>query len=884
MLANLLKHLLRRHAARAPEPAAMQAPARAQAGNDWLSEALRLRQDGRNREIATLCRAVLARQPDDIEALKFLAAALLAQGESREGIAWLRRVIELAPDSAENFASLAAVLAATGDANGAIENYRHAVRLRADYSRVWSDLAALLKALGRCDEAEACCRSGLRSDAGHAALHHTLAGALFEQGRVDEAITEVRTALALHPEAPAAHSDLLRMLNYVDAQDPAVTYREHRAWAERHARPLEDAAPPHHNTPDPARRLRVGYVSPYFRKHAVTFFLEPVIQHHDRDNFELFLYADVARPDECSERLKSHGAAWHSTVGLSDAELAQLVRRDAIDILLDLSGHTPGNRLLAFAQRPAPVQVTWNGYPNTTGMASMDYRITDAYCDPPGATEYLHSEKLTRLPATYMAWRPPDDAPDAGPLPALESGHVTFGSFNSCYKITPQLVALWSRILASVPGARLMLLTVDGGVAAQRIRDLFAGNGVNPQRLDIMPRVTHDEFLAAHQRADIALDSFPFHGTTTTCFSLWMGLPVVTLAGTVHASRVGVSMLNNVGLRRLIARDPDEYVAIAARLAENTAELAALRANLRGMLQRSPLADGRSCARALEAAFRGMWAAWCRRHTPDARPAPLPPAAASALANPRNVVVQSDYGPVIVNRHDAMIGKWISRDGAWEKDEIELLRWVIPACYGREQEIEILDIGANIGAHTIAFARFPFPRVVVHAFEAQRTIFDLLAGSVALNHLEHVHCHHRAVSAASGETIEIQAVDYDQPADYGCLELEVVAKPEFDGARLPGAVETVETVRIDDLGLARVRLMKIDVEGMEHKVLSGSIKTIERCRPVLFLEYEKTDFGFVKSFLRDAKYRSYYAQRPNILCVPAEFESLRFDGAQPVEY
>jgi protein O-GlcNAc transferase len=615
MLGSLLKRLLQRSATRPAAPAPQASHGAREAGDNWPGEALRLRQLGRQREIVALCRSVLARQPDNADALNFLAAALLAQGESREGIACLRRVTELAPESAEARVTLAAVLAATGNTNGAIENYRRAVRLRPDLADASSNLAALLNALGRYDEAEDCCRSGLRSNAQHAALHHTLAGALFEQGRVDEAIAEVRAALALNPDAPAAHSDLLRMLNYADAQDPLAVYREHRAWAGRHARALEDAALPLDNDPDPARRLRVGYVSPYFRKHAVTFFLESVIQHHDRKNYTVILYADVAQPDDYSERLQAYGAIWRKTAGMDDAQLAQTVRNDATDILVDLSGHTPGNRLLAFARRPAPVQITWNGYPNTTGMAGMDYRITDAYCDPPGTTEHLHSEKLTRLPGIYMAWRPPDDAPGAGPLPAQGSGHVTFGSFNSCYKITPRLVALWSRILAGVPGARLMLLTVDRGVAAQRIRDLFAGNGVDPQRLDIMPRVTHDEFLATHQRVDIALDAYPYHGTTTTCFSLWMGLPVVVLAGATHASRVGVSMLNNAGLPQLVAQNANEYVGIAIRLAADLPALARLRAGLRDRLRQSPLADGRGCARNLENAFREMWVTWCGKQS-----------------------------------------------------------------------------------------------------------------------------------------------------------------------------------------------------------------------------------------------------------------------------
>jgi len=279
------------------------------------------------------------------------------------------------------------------------------------------------------------------------------------------------------------------------------------------------------------------------------------------------------------------------------------VRADAVDILVDLSGHTPGHRLLAFARRPAPLQVTWNGYPNTTGMSAMDCRITDAYCDPQGTTEHLHAEKLVRLPRIYMAWRPPADAPEVAPLPALAAGHITFGSFNSCYKLTPRLIALWSRLLARVPQSRLMLLTVGAGAAEQRVRDLFAQNGAAQDRLEIVPRVSHGEFLAAHARADIALDPFPYHGTTTTCFSLWMGVPVVTLAGAVHASRVGVSLLTNLGAPQWIARDEEDYVEIAARLAANPSGLAELRSGLRDRMRRSPLTDGKSFARDFESAL-----------------------------------------------------------------------------------------------------------------------------------------------------------------------------------------------------------------------------------------------------------------------------------------
>ncbi|CAN0409440.1 unnamed protein product, partial [Phaeothamnion confervicola] len=274
-----------------------------------------------------------------MEVLSLLAAALLTQGQAQEGIRHMRRAIVLAP-SAKAHARLGDVLAATGDFAGAIASYRAAVAMQPDFADGWSTLAALLKVMSRYDEAEDCCHAGLRIAARHAALKHTLAAVMFEQARVEEAIATIRESLALQPNDPTAHSALLRMLSYSDRQDAAEIFREHQAWAARHARALEDAALPHHNDRDPARRLRVGFVSPYIHKHAVTFFLESVIEHHDRAQLEIFLYADVARPDDYSERLKTHGAHWRGTVDLDHAQLAQLVRDDGIDILVDLSGQT----------------------------------------------------------------------------------------------------------------------------------------------------------------------------------------------------------------------------------------------------------------------------------------------------------------------------------------------------------------------------------------------------------------------------------------------------------------------------------------------------------------------------------------------------------------
>ena len=602
MLGSLLKRLL---GARAPSPAA--AP-----GIDaqWIAATLRLQKERAHTEVVARCEAALVRAPDQPTVLNLLSAALLAQGRTGDGIRHLRRAIAIEP-SATAHAQLGSVLAATGEFDGAIASYRAALAVEPRLTDAWCTLAALCKALGRYDEAEDCCAAGLRLEPRHAGLKHTLATVLFEQARVEEAIVAIRESLALEPGNPAAHSALLRMLCFSDTQDPPAVFREHQAWAARHAQALESAAAPHPNDRERARRLRIGFVSPYIHKHAVTFFLESVIEHHDRSQLEVFLYADVARPDDYSARLRAHGAHWRGTLELDHAAFASLVREDAIDILVDLSGHTANNRLLAFARKPAPIQVNWLGFPSTTGMPSMDYRITDAYCEPPGMTEHLNSEQLVRLPGIYMAWRPPDGTPAVAPLPAAANGYVTFGTFHSAFKISPTIAALWARILARVPGSRLRVLAISGGAAERHMRGLFMRCGVGAHQLEILPRLSFDDYLAAYSRVDIALDTYPYHGATTTCFSLWMGLPVVVLEGNTHASRADVSMLNNVGLPQLVATTGADYVDIAARLAQDLPALAGLRANLRGMMERSPNADGRACARNLERAFRDMWIQWC---------------------------------------------------------------------------------------------------------------------------------------------------------------------------------------------------------------------------------------------------------------------------------
>jgi predicted O-linked N-acetylglucosamine transferase (SPINDLY family) len=429
---------------------------------------------------------------------------------------------------------------------------------------------------------------------------------------LDEAITAYRQAMVLRPPFSKAHSNLLLALNYHSSLDPSAVYDEHLRWNREHAEPLQSFIQAHANDRSPERRLRIGYVSPDFYGHPVGHFLLPLLAQHDHERFEIFCDAQVSAPDGLTERLRAHADHWHSLIGISDAQAADFIRQHQIDVLVDLSGHTSDNRLLLFAHKPAPVQVTFLGYPNTTGLGTMDYRLTDNYADPPGLTESWHSERLFRLP--QCAWCYQSAAsPPVGPR---KEGPITFGCFNHFAKVTEPMLRLWSRILHLVPGSRLLLKTRALGSEStrQRVRHVLGEAGIGVERLELRGyERAHNDHLALYQRLDVALDTFPYHGTTTTCEALWMGVPVVTLASQVHASRVGVSLLNNIGLPELIADTSEEYVRRAAELAGDLPRLSHLRSTLRQRMEKSPLMDAPRFARDIEAAYRAMWRQWCAK-------------------------------------------------------------------------------------------------------------------------------------------------------------------------------------------------------------------------------------------------------------------------------
>jgi len=540
-----------------------------------------------------------------------LGLALQAAGRVTEAEARFRRALQLDPNYPEAHNNLGNLLLNRGCWQPAIACYQRALGLRPGYAQARNNLGNALRQAGRWGEAEACYREALRLNPGYAEAYGNLGGLLGAEARLGEALDCFRRGLEVRPEDHHLHSNLLLYLHYDPAQTPEGIFAEHLHWRQRHAAALEARARPPVRPRSPERRLRLGYVSADFREHSVAFFVEPVLAAHDRTQFEVYCYSDVAAPDRVTERLAGLAEQWRSVVGLSDAALAELVREDGIDILVDLGGHTAQNRLLAFARKPAPVEVTWLGYPDTTGLASMDYRITDARADPPGWTESLHSERLARPAGAFLCYRAPQGAPE---VETYTEEEICFGCLNQPAKLNPPLLRLWAALLGRLPRSRLLIKArglADPAVRS-RLLDWLESCGLERERVELHPPAAAlQDHLAFYRRIALALDTFPYQGTTTTCEALWMGVPVVTLEGRTHASRVGASLLGALGLEELIAHTPQQYVAVAAAWAADRERLARLRRSLRARMQQAPLTDARSFTRGLEEAYRAMWRRWC---------------------------------------------------------------------------------------------------------------------------------------------------------------------------------------------------------------------------------------------------------------------------------
>jgi len=549
--------------------------------------------------------------PDSPQVECAIGAGHQAMGNHTAAMACYLKAIELAPNFAEAHYNLGTSLQSAGNDADAARAYRRATELNPQLGPAWSNLANALVGVMLPDQAVEAARKAQELQPRSHSVMGNLAAALQLQGDMPGAIAAYRAAVELHPGDFPNHSNLLYTLNFSPEVEAQSLYEEHLRWARRHAEPLTAAAAPHTKARDPEKRLRVGYVSAHFKTHAVAFFLEPLIAGHDRAQVELFCYCDVLQPDEVTARFQKLVDGWRDVTGLTDDEVAATIRSDEIDILVDAAGHIGGNRLLVFARKPAPVQVTYLGYQNTTGMTAMDYRLTDGHADPPGTTDRFYTEKLVRLPEAFFVYQPPADAPPVGSLPAERNGFVTFASLNNIPKLTPQNFRVWAAVLARVPGSRLLVLDYEGGVFERNIREMLAREGIDGGRVQVVGKRPRHEYLELHNEIDLALDSFPFNGHTTVCDALWMGVPSIMLEGDCYASRFGGSTLLGVGLGELIARSDGDYVELAVALAQNRERLGELRRTLRDRFRASPLVDVQRFAAQVEQAYRDMWRAWC---------------------------------------------------------------------------------------------------------------------------------------------------------------------------------------------------------------------------------------------------------------------------------
>jgi protein O-GlcNAc transferase len=560
-------------------------------------------------QAVSACREALRLQPEFPGAWNNLGNALRGRRQFDGAVGAYQRAIELNPEYAEAFMNLAIALHELGRFDEAIENCRHAIHLEPTCPEAHYNLGNILQHDGQIAESIAARREAIRLRPDYAVAWGNLGTALMDIGDPDGALAACETSVRLRSDLPLLFSNLVYFQLLHPDTDSARNLHAAKRWSDVFERPLADQIRPHQNDRSPNRRLRIGYGSPDYRMQSVGRFLAQLIPNHDRKNIEVFCYSDVQFGDDLTARFRQWADEWRDTFDLTDSELAERIRSDQIDILLDLALHTNGNRLAVFARKPAPIQMTWLGYPGTTGLSSIDYRLTDNFLDPPGEGDQFYTEKSIRLPHCFWCYGPTGPETLVAKLPALSAGHITFGCMNNFTKLNDRVLDLWAAILLAVPDCRLRIhMTRDRQNA---ILTRFSRASVEPNRIEFIGKQSFEKYFDEYHQIDIALDPFPYAGGTTTCDALWMGVPTVTLRGRTAVGRGGVSILSNVGLTEWIAENPQEYVSIAKQMASDLPKLADLRSGLRAQMQRSPLMDARQFAADIETVYRQIWHNWC---------------------------------------------------------------------------------------------------------------------------------------------------------------------------------------------------------------------------------------------------------------------------------
>lgn len=566
------------------------------------------------REDALICfENAVHLKADYAESYAMLALTHADLGQHGQALAWCEKTLAMWPDSPAAHFNLGVAFTNMNRGAEAIACFEQAILRKPDFADAHNNLGVALKEQGRYDEAVACFEQAIALRPTFAEAYNNLGSALKDQGKPDESRAKFEHAIALAPGYAAAHNNLLLSMQYAAGITQEQLFALHLRFAAQFEPELAPQRMQHVPATDREKRLKIGYVSPDFRRHAVAFFMEPVLARHDKSQVEVFCYYSHTIEDEFTERFRADADHWIACSGMSDQQLAERIHADGIDILVDLAGHTAGNRLLAFARKPAPVQVSYLGYPSTTGLRSIDYRLTDSFAEPPGLSEHFNVEALWRLPEIFCCYAAHPSSPAVIDHPPFEdNGYITFGCFNNYAKVSDAAIVLWAEILAQVPGSRLMMeiLGLDNPGMRDEVERRFARLGIDPARLILIASHRRNQFVL-YNRIDIALDPFPCNGGTTSFDTLWMGVPFVTLTGSNFISRLGVTILHNAGLDELIAANEKEYIQFAAGLALDPQRLRQMRDGLRERVSASPLMDMSRFTRHLEQAYRGMWERWC---------------------------------------------------------------------------------------------------------------------------------------------------------------------------------------------------------------------------------------------------------------------------------
>ena len=553
-------------------------------------------------------RQAIVLKPDYAEAHCNLGITHTKLGRFEESEVSYRQAIALKPNDAEPRNNLGITLQELGRLDEAEASYTQAIALKPNFAGAHSNLGITLQELGRLDEAEASYTQAIALKPDYVEAHNNLGHTLQAFGRLEEALVSYNQAIELKNDFSEAYSNKNFCLNYFSSGSPLFIFEQHLEFEKQFGGIQIKPPLGVRSNQRTEKRLRVGYVSGDFRKHSVAYFFEPLLQCHKPNVVETFCYYNNTTIDETTKRLMATSDHWRTIVGMTDPDVAHLIRNDKIDILVDLSGHTFKNRLLVFAQKPAPIQVSWLGYPNTTGLSAIDYRFTDIIADPIGEADELHSETLVRLANGFQCYQGNKTVHSNSELPFKSRGHITFGSFNNLTKVTPEVIKAWSHILHALPKSCLVLKAKQLRHNTSHYLDCFKQEGISEDRIKLYGYLpSMDDHLELYNKIDICLDPFPYNGATTTCEALWMGVPVITLLGDRHVGRVGASILTNVGLTDFIAQDIDGYIQLAVEMAANTSYLKEIRKGLRERMQGAPLCDARSFASDVEGAYQEMW-------------------------------------------------------------------------------------------------------------------------------------------------------------------------------------------------------------------------------------------------------------------------------------